>query len=206
MRSLSLLFGLAMLLVLSGCASEDSPADSAETTAEAAAADGAERADGDCETSRPAEIASPGACAATTLGGARLVVDYGSPGVKGREIFGGLEPYGEVWRTGANEATTFTTSEDLLVNGDSLAAGTYALFTIPRETEWTVIFNSVAEQWGAFEYDESADVLRVTATPAATDALIERFTISFEEAADSRAVMTLAWANTRVPVSITTAG
>lgn len=209
MQSFSLLLGLAMLLVLGGCATDDPSADdvdAAQAVAESGQADGA-AGETPCETVRPdTDIPSPGACAAYALGDIRLAVDYGSPGVKDRDIFGGLVPYGEVWRTGANEATTFSTSGDLLVNGDSLAAGTYGLFTIPTETDWTVIFNGVAEQWGAFDYDAAQDSLRVTATPAPARTPLERFTISFEDGTDGSVVMVLAWDDTRVPVTLSAGG
>ena len=97
--------------------------------------------------------------------GIEVVVNYGSPSVKERDIWGSLVPYNEVWRTGANEATTFTIEQDILVQGQPLPAGIYGLFTIPGEDEWTVIFNSVSDQWGAYEYDEGEDVLRVQVEP-----------------------------------------
>ncbi len=94
-----------------------------------------------------------------------VALEYGRPKVKGREIWGGLVPYGEVWRTGANEATTITISDDVTIEGEPLAAGKYSLFTIPGENEWTVIFNKVANQWGHFRYDAGEDALRVTVEP-----------------------------------------
>lgn len=110
-------------------------------------------------------IASPRKEMTGTIGDAEVTVNYGSPSVKGRTIWGDLVPYGEVWRTGANEATTVTFSEDVMVSGEKLAAGTYGLFTIPGEDEWTVVFSQVTESWGAGNYDEAQDALRITATP-----------------------------------------
>lgn len=104
-----------------------------------------------------------------TVAGVEVTLEYGRPKVKEREIWGGLVPYGQVWRTGANEATTIELGGDVLVEGEMLAAGRYALFTIPSEGDWTVIFNKVANQWGGFRYDESQDALRVTVTPQAID-------------------------------------
>ncbi len=98
-----------------------------------------------------------------------IVLEYGRPNVKGREIWGGLVPYGSVWRTGADEATTIELGGDVRIQGEPLAAGTYALFTLPGAEEWTFIFNKVAEQWGAYGYDPGQDALRVTAVPAAAD-------------------------------------
>lgn len=103
----------------------------------------------------------------TTIGGVTVKLEYGRPQVKGRTIWGNLVPYGKVWRTGADEATTITLSGDVTIEGQSLAAGTYSVFSIPGESEWTLIFNTVAEQWGAYEYAEGKDTLRVTVTPQA---------------------------------------
>lgn len=101
-----------------------------------------------------------------TIDGVAITLEYGRPNVKGRMIWGGLVPLGSVWRTGADEATTITFDQDVRIQGEPLAAGTYGLFTIPAEEEWTFIFNRVAEQWGAFSYDQGQDALRVPATPA----------------------------------------
>ncbi len=99
------------------------------------------------------------------IDGVKVSLEYGRPKVKDREIWGGLVPYGQVWRTGADEATTITFDADVMVEGEKLAAGTYALFMEPGKDQWTVIFNKVAKQWGAFRYDEGQDALRVMATP-----------------------------------------
>jgi hypothetical protein len=108
------------------------------------------------------------------IGNETITVSFGSPSVKGRTVWGDLVPYDVVWRTGANEATTFESAKDLSVQGEKLAAGKYGVFTIPSESgEWTVIFNSVYEQWGAYEYDESKDVLRVKATSKTLEKSVE---------------------------------
>ncbi len=104
-----------------------------------------------------------------TIDGVEVTVEYGRPNVNGRKIWGGLEPYGKVWRTGADEATTISFSADVTIGGEKLAAGTYGLFTIPGEDEWVIIFNTVADQWGAFTYDAGKDALRVPAKPQATE-------------------------------------
>lgn len=100
-----------------------------------------------------------------TIDGVAITLEYGRPNVKGRQIWGGLVPYNKVWRTGANEATTISFDKDVTVEGQPLSAGTYGLFTIPTEGDWTVIFNKTAQQWGAFDYDSEQDALRVTVTP-----------------------------------------
>jgi hypothetical protein len=104
-----------------------------------------------------------------TIDGVEVSIEYGRPNVKGREIWGGLVPYGKVWRTGADEATTISFSADVTVEGKALAAGTYSLFTVPGEGSWEIVFNKVANQWGAFKYDAVEDALRVTVTPAESD-------------------------------------
>jgi len=100
-----------------------------------------------------------------TIDGVNVVIEYGRPNVKERKIWGGLVPFDKVWRTGANEATTFTVDRNVTIEGKALAAGTYGLFTIPGETEWTFIFNKVAKQWGAMKYDAAQDALRVMVKP-----------------------------------------
>ncbi|MBS1487650.1 MAG: DUF2911 domain-containing protein [Bacteroidetes bacterium] len=140
---------------------------------------------------------SPAAKAAGTIDGAKIDIEYSSPSVKGRKIFGGLEPYGKVWRTGANEATTFTVDKDIKIEGKTLAKGTYALFTIPNENEWTVIFNKNAKQWGAFDYKESEDALRVMVKPGKTAALVEKLSIAIE---GSKVV--IRWENTEVAFAV----
>ena len=97
--------------------------------------------------------------------GINITIEYGRPKVKGRTIWGGLVPYDQVWRTGADEATTFAIDRDIMVEGQKLASGKYGLFTVPGKEQWTVIFNKVADQWGAFRYDKGQDMLRVTIKP-----------------------------------------
>ncbi|RZJ89572.1 MAG: DUF2911 domain-containing protein, partial [Hymenobacter sp.] len=116
---------------------------------------------------------------------------------KGREAFGPktpLAPAGEVWRTGANEATTFMVSKPVKIDGQMLPAGTYALFTIPGPTEWTIVFNKTAKQWGAFKYDMKEDALRVKVKPKTIATPVEQFTI----AADKNGKVAMMWAKTEV--------
>jgi len=117
---------------------------------------------------------SPPAEIQTIIDTAKVAIYYSTPSVKGREIWGALVPYGKVWRTGANEATVFETNADLMVNGQKLPAGKYGLFTIPEKDEWTFIFNSVWDQWGAFKYDPNKDVLRIKAKPEKSPVFHER--------------------------------
>lgn len=106
---------------------------------------------------------------AATIDGVEVIIEFGRPNVNGRTIWGSLVPHGEVWRTGADEATTISFAKDVKIEGSSLAAGTYGLFSIPSEDEWTIVFNNVAQQWGAFNYSQSEDALRVTVKPRASD-------------------------------------
>lgn len=141
---------------------------------------------------------SPPAQAKATVGKADITIDYGQPAVKGREIGVVLAPYGKVWRTGANEATTFEVSADVKVEGKKLKAGKYGLFTIPGEKEWVIIFNSVPDQWGSFNYDSSKDVLRVSVKPVKTSDFTERFTFSV----DSKGKVAMKWGNLQVNVKV----
>ncbi len=120
------------------------------------------------------EKPSPAKTAEGSVGDAKITINYSSPAVKGRVVWGDLVPMGEVWRAGANEATTFTTTKDIMVEGKKLPAGTYGFFIIPGETESTLIFNKVAKQWGAFDYDASQDVLRVSVPSQETSTMEER--------------------------------
>ena len=144
-----------------------------------------------------APIPSPRDSVSGKVAGANIKIWYGSPSVKGRKIFGGLEPYGKVYRAGANEATTFTTDKNITVEGKSLPAGTYAFFVIPVEKgQWTVIFNKTAKQMGAFKYDQSKDQLRVMVTPKEVP-LHERLVYVITKNGFS-----MDWDKTSVPVSI----
>jgi len=140
---------------------------------------------------------SPAATAEGTINGAKITISYSQPSVNGRKIFGGLEAYGKVWRTGANEATVFETDKPIKIEGKDLAAGKYELFTIPGEEEWVIIIQNYAKQWGAFSYKEENDVLRVSVKPAKTSALVETFEIKV--LTDG---VTLAWENTAVEFKV----
>lgn len=147
-------------------AAEESPSASSETTMPS----------GEAYTTKVVKdgIPSPRKEMTATVGDATVLVNYGSPSVRGRTIWGDLEPYDEVWRTGANEATTIEFSKDVEIEGKKLAAGTYALFTIPRDGNWTVIFNKKSDQWGDYNYEEGDDALRVDVTPMKLSEKVEQ--------------------------------
>jgi len=151
------------------------------------------------ETKTPA---SPPASASAKIGTADVTINYSSPAVKGRTIGNEIAPYGKVWRTGANKATTITFSKDVSVEGQSLKAGTYSLFTLPSEKEWVIIFNKTAEQWGAFNYDQAQDILRVKVKPTTSKENNERFKIAIAPKGKNAGVITLSWGNIAVPFNV----
>ena len=131
-----------------------------------------------------------------------IEIAYSRPSMKGRAIFGGIVPYDQVWRTGANQATKITFSTPVKLDGNDVPAGTYALFTIPGENEWTIILNKNASQFGAFQYDEKDDLVRFKVVPVKLGETIETFTIEFNHIRDESAVMNLVWDKTVVPIKL----
>ncbi len=140
---------------------------------------------------------SPMKTTEATVGEAQVTITYSSPSVKGRTIFGDLVKFDKVWRTGANEATTFETTDELTVGGEKVAAGKYSLFTIPGKDQWTIIINSEAEQWGVYKYDASKDVARISTDKIDTIESVEAFEITVENG-----MLSFAWSTTKVSVSI----
>ena len=147
--------------------------------------------------------ASPPASLKQQVGVTDFEVTYSRPSMKGREIFGGLVPYGEVWRTGANNAPKITFNNAVKFEGTEIPAGTYELFTIPNKDEWTIIIHQNKSQWGTYSYDQANDVARVTVKPAATPRPTETFAITFNDLTNNSATMNLYWENVRVPVKLT---
>lgn len=141
--------------------------------------------------------ASPPAKAQGTIDGVSVTIDYHQPSAKGRKIMGGLVPYGEVWRTGANNTTSIEFSQNVKIEGKALAKGKYGLYTLPGENEWVIIINKTID-WGAYKYKQEDDVLRVTVKPTKTDSFVETFTITVEK--DN---VLLKWENTAVAFKIT---
>jgi hypothetical protein len=144
---------------------------------------------------------SPKAAVIQMVGFTEVRIDYSRPGVKKREIWGKLVPYDAVWRAGANEATKITFSTDVIVEGKKLKKGSYSLFAIPGKNDWTIIFNKVADQWGAFEYNESEDALRVKVK---TEKAIwqEWLSYTINKASDTSAVIRLEWEKIKVPFKV----
>ena len=138
---------------------------------------------------------------AQTVGDTKIAIVYHRPDVKEREIWGKLVPYGEVWRTGANENTTFETRGDLKIAGQTLPKGKYGLHTIPGKDEWTVIFNKVNNEWGSFKYDQKQDALRIL-VKADKEEFLETMTISFENVKMNSTDIVIAWEKVRVPFTV----
>ena len=147
--------------------------------------------------------ASPHARVEQTIGITEVAIDYHRPAVNTRKIWGGLVPYGEVWRAGANENTTISFSDPVKVEGQPLAAGTYGVHMIPTETSWTIIFSNAASSWGSFTYDEKEDALRVTVKPEKVP-FEERLSYRFEDVTVDTAIALLHWEELAVPFEITT--
>src|SRR5712671_534978 len=123
---------------------------------------------------------SPAAKASCTLAdGKTVTVDYSSPRAKGRKVYGGLVPYGDVWRAGANEATTFSTTADLMVGGSHVPAGSYTIFTIPNKDKWTLVISKKTGEWGTAYPGPSEDLARIDMKVSALPAAVENFTIAF---------------------------
>ncbi len=146
---------------------------------------------------------SPYASVTQTVGVNEISISYHRPGVKGREIWGKLVPFGQVWRAGANNATMFSFSDDVQINGVTLKAGKYSFFTIPNEKEWTIIFNSHADQWGAYNYDSSKNVVAFS-VPAAAAPHEEWLSYGFSDLASGSATVTLRWEKVAVSFVINT--
>lgn len=145
---------------------------------------------------------SPPATAQCDLGGGKtLSVDYSSPKVKGRKIFGGLVPYGQPWRVGANEATTFVTTADLKAGGKDVPAGDYTIFAVPEENKWTLIVSKKTGEWGIPYPGAGSDLLRVDMKAGKLPGTVEDFKISFDKTG-SGCTMNIAWENTQASVEI----
>src|SRR6266567_1933263 len=162
-----------------------------------------------------------------TVGVTDITITYSRPGVKGRKIWGeplpeqanvkgeatlddqnvrpkaaAIVPWGHVWRAGANEATQFVVTDDVLINGQKLPAGSYSLHTIPTKDEWTIVFNGTANQWGSFDYDPAKDTLRVKVKPQMMTENQEWLMYSFDPVSDNSAQVNIRWEKVRVPFTV----
>jgi hypothetical protein len=145
---------------------------------------------------------SPAASTTCDLGGGKTIkTDYSSPRMKGRKIYGGLVPFGDVWRTGANEATTFVNSADVVVGGKTVPAGSYTIFTVPTADNWTLIVNKKTGEWGIPYKYESDELARVEMKVSKLPSRVESFTIAYAKSA-SGCTLRLDWETTRASVDI----
>jgi hypothetical protein len=151
---------------------------------------------------------SPPASAACKFSdGKTIKIDYSSPRAKGRKIFGeasekALVPYGQIWRTGANDATTFVTDANVTVGGKAVAAGSYTIFTVPKADAWSLVISKKTGEWGTDYPGEKEDLVRAPMTVSKTSAPVENFTIAFDQAG-SKCTLHMEWENTRASVEIT---
>ncbi len=146
---------------------------------------------------------SPNATVMQQIGLAKITIAYARPSLRGRKMLGSPNvPFGKVWRTGANKVTSIELSEDVLIEEKTVAKGKYALVTIPTETEWTVILNKNAEQWGTYGYKDAEDLLRFKVKPTTTATATETLTIEFDDSKASSAVVVLRWENTKIQFAI----
>lgn len=151
-----------------------------------------------CQGNRP----SPAASASCDLGGGKTIkTDYSSPRLKGRKMVGGVDPYGQVWRTGANEATTFVTSADVVVGGTNVPAGNYTIFTVPNPDKWVLIINKKTGEWGIPYKYESDELARIDMKVSTLPSPVENFTIAYDKTA-AGCTMRLDWDTTRASVDI----
>jgi hypothetical protein len=149
------------------------------------------------KASRP----SPPAKAECKIDGKTITVDYSSPRAKGRKIFGGLVPYGQVWRAGANEATSLVTSSDITIGGKAVPAGKYTTFTVPAEDKWTLVISKKTGEWGTAYPGPDNDLARIDMKVSKTSAPVENFTIALDPAGNG-CTLKMEWENTRASVDI----
>lgn len=146
--------------------------------------------------------ASPHSVLEQTVGLTEVAIDYSRPSVKGRDIFGGLVPYGSVWRTGANQPSKVSFSDDVILGGEPIPAGEYALYTIPGKDEWTVIVYSSTELWGSMGYDSKGDLARFTVKPTKLAQSVESMSFTIDALRNDSAVICLDWDQTRIEMPI----
>ena len=146
--------------------------------------------------------ASPGCTLKQRVGFTDIEISYSRPSMKRRKVFGGIVPFGQVWRTGANQSTKLTFSTDVKLNGVNVPAGAYALFTIPGEDEWTIILSKNTKLWGAYGYDQKDDLARFTVSPRTLGEPVETFTIELGRIRDDSAAIYLVWDKTLVPLKL----
>lgn len=202
MRNLFAVLLLGFLTLSFSCQSNQATnKDAGETTTQDTGATSTPDAAGSDDytvTVLKADIPSPRKEMKAEIGGAMITVNYGSPSAKGRNLWGGLVPWDKVWRAGANEATSFEVSKDIMIGGTALSAGKYGFFIHPKEdAAWEIIFNKVADQWGAYDYDQSKDAARAMAKPTMVGEASETMDFMVE---DNNLI--LRWGKLKLPIAI----
>lgn len=188
----SILFCFLFLLIMIGCGQSGSVNSSKASMGSGTPSQGSEES----ISSRP----SPPKVMEDTLGHVPVSIHYGAPSVRGRTIFGELVPFGEIWRTGANEATVLAFEDSLRIGDQIIPSGQYSLFTIPGKSKWTIILNEDFDQWGAYNYDAEKDIIRFSVTPTVMENLQEQ--MRFELTNDT---LLLKWAYLKVPIPMVAA-
>lgn len=150
----------------------------------------------------PSTSKSPLTSAMAMIGGNHIHIDYSSPSVRGRQIFGGLVGFGEVWSTGAHKATSIKFDKNVLIGGKEIPAGKYGFFTIPGENEWTIILNKVWDMHLADDYNQSEDLVRMTVTPETLAETVESLTYSVREKSANTAEISVAWDKTKISFEV----
>lgn len=150
----------------------------------------------------PAKSKSPLTSAMAMIGGNHIHIDYSSPSVRGRQIFGGLVGFGEVWSTGAHKATSIKFDKNVLIEGKEIPAGKYGFFTIPGENEWTIILNKVWDMHLADDYNQSEDIIRITVTPETLSETVESLTYTISEKSANTAEISVAWDKTKISFEV----
>lgn len=188
-KAITLLFSIALSFMLYACAGENKQVEELkEPTA----------------TEEVAKPKSPAASAKNTIGNTQVQIDYYSPGVRGRNIYGGLVAYDEVWVTGAHSATSIEFSTDVELNGNKISKGKYALFTIPGKTEWTLIINTDYNQHLADNYDQAKDVLRLQLVPEKLETIQEHLLYEVNSVDNNTGEISISWAEIKVSFKIAT--
>lgn len=151
-----------------------------------------------CAQDKSTRPSPPAKSSVTTDNGVTISINYSQPSVKGRTIGKEIAPYGQVWRTGANEATVFEINKDVTISGNKLSAGKYGLYTIPGESEWTVIFNKKSDLWGSNGYNQADDALRIASKPVKSKSLQEKMTFTINKSG----LVSLMWGDAQVDFTV----
>jgi DUF2911 family protein len=200
MKSLAYIFLISSSIIISSCSGSSSTEENGEATEHKMEE---HEHEAKAETKTKKKPASPKQQAMAMVGSNHIHIEYASPSVRGRVIWGGLVPYDNVWSTGAHKATSINFPETVVINGSELPAGKYGFFTIPGETAWTVIFNKIWDMHLADDYQESEDVLRFEVTPEKLDTIQEALEYKVESTSDNSGTISVAWEFLKISFDVT---